>query len=69
MAVVAGLVVLVVVGIAYGVFLRWVATAANRKGYSYWATGLFTCFFPMIGLILVLLVPERTGAHRVALRS
>jgi len=69
MAVVAGVLLLVVVGVAYGLFLRWVATAANRKGYSYWATGLFTFFFPIIGLILVALVPERTGAHRVALRS
>lgn len=64
-----GIAFVVVVGVAYGLFVRWVATVANRKGYSYWASGLFTLFLPLIGLVLALLVPERTGNDRVPLRG
>jgi hypothetical protein len=67
--VVLAVLVLIAAGIAYGLFLRWVASAANRKGYSYWAVGLFTLFFPLLGLVLALLVPERPVGRRAPLRS
>ena len=63
-------VLLLVWVIGYPLLCRWIGEYANRKGYSYWGVALFSFFFtPILGGILALLVPERTGPNRVPLRT